>query len=113
MKIHEMKKIEDQQQKNKNLQFVNKLRQSDSTNQISNQKSPSVSKNSKLDPIVSPSVPAKEAQRNKERSPTKKSEAFDEPEITPELSRKKAYLKRVRNLSLNKDKKDAYEQVLM
>jgi hypothetical protein len=48
--------------------------------------------------------------KSKERSPTKKSEPMEE--VTPELSRKKAYLRKIRNLSFRKEKADAYEQLL-
>jgi len=50
---------------------------------------------------------------NKQRTPTKVSEGLSDNEITPELSRKKAYLKKVRNISFKKNKPDVYEQVLM
>jgi hypothetical protein len=49
----------------------------------------------------------------KGRSATKASEKKEAEELTPELSRKKEYLKKVRNFKLKKGQVDAYEQVLM
>jgi hypothetical protein len=50
--------------------------------------------------------------KSKERSHTKKSEVIEEIEVTPDLSRKKAYLRKIRNLSFKREKADAYEQLL-
>jgi hypothetical protein len=99
-----MRKIEEQERKNKNVQFVNHLKHS-----VSRPHNPPPQQL----PSLLPSTLEKSDPESRRRSPTKGSEKTDMQEFTPELSRKKEYLKKIRHLKFVKGKADVYEQSLM
>lgn len=103
MKQQELRKISEQKKKEGTVQFVAHLKHH-----------PSIPKISDLHPPNKPNTnkQAESEQFSQHRSPTKRSEAVEEVEMTPELSKKKAYLNKLRNFSVKKEKKDLYEQAL-
>ena len=106
MKQQELRKMQEQERQSRNLQFLHELKQP-------NKQSLSRPKDPKPKPAPSQleqqaSLPPPAPQR--QRMASKNSEGMSE--VTPELSRKKAYLKRVRNMSFKKQKVDKYEQLL-
>lgn len=104
MKQQEMRKIEEQKQKEKNLHFLAQLKQSNSRNGSIKPPTP---------PPLLPSTLQRTPEEQRRRSPTKASEKTEELELSPELSRKKEYLKKIRNLKFVHKKVDLYEQSLM
>ena len=100
MKQHELKKISEQKKKDDNIRFVSRLKNSNSNQKVGHQQPVPASPQAEFRPKALPEPV--ERTPTKLRSNTRKSEAVEESQVTLELDKKKAFLRKIRNISFKK-----------